>query len=639
MGLDGQLGTGPAASDVDATTFAVLFHRIESIVQEMSLTLEYSSWSSILSQIRDFSCAVYDAAPAPNALSVFDGLPIHVNAQPVALRGIVNLFGLDEVEDGDVFMVNSIYHGTSHIGDLVVATPVFWEGRHVFWSVATGHQMDVGSSFNTSVPVQATDVWKEGFQMSPVKLESRGEVRKDVLQLYLENMRYREFMYGDLMSQVGSVKTGKRRLLELIEHWGIDTVETFGRQIIRYADERTAAEIERLPDGTYHGESWVDSDGTGQTNIAVRCAMTIDGADIAIDFEGTDPQVRGGVNSSWANCQNAASIPILCCLPADLPHNQGALKHIRVTAPKGTIVHAAWPAATAGATIVPADAISEAVWKCLAQACPERAVAGMARIAPEAVTVGVDRRDPDEHVPFSVIFLNGGSGGGACAEYDGWPMMYSSGTIGALKFVSTELLELQYPLLVHEQQVRVDSMGAGRTRGGPGLQFHVEPIAGAQVDNYPYGDGVFNPPFGMLGGTHGDGGAIYRINADGTRTVFGPISYFRVREGESWIGTSSGGGGYGDPLARDTGAVARDVRDGFVSRDAAERIYGVLFRHAGHRGRRGHDRSGERLAADRRVDAISPTGPDAGTYHKAILGPRDTFELSPLPPTDVDYTL
>ena len=143
-----------------------------------------------------------------------------------------------------------------------------------------------------------------------------------------------------------------------------------------------------------------------------------------------------------------------------------------------------------------------------------------------------------------------------------------------------EVLEMTYPLFVHTQEVRVDSMGAGKTRGGPGLTFRVEPRGTGQVDNYPYGDGMFNPPFGVYGGQPGDGGALYRNNADGTRTFFSMISYFRVREGESWVAESTGGGGYGDPLERDAERVRTDVRNGFVSFESAHRDYGVVLDHA-----------------------------------------------------------
>ena len=605
----------------------------------MSLTFEYSAWSSILSQCRDFSCAIYDASTPPNALCVFDGLPIHVNAQPVTISAIADFFG-DEIFDGDVIMVNCTYFGTTHIGDLVVACPIFHEGEHLFWAAATGHQMDVGSPFATSVPVQATDIWKEGFQISPIKLEENGRLRKDVLELYLSNMRYRDFVYGDLMSQIGSVKTGRRRLLELLDRWQADTLKRFADEVIAYADRRTAAHIADIPDGVYQAEAWVDSDGTGQTNMRIHCETRVQGSEIHIDFSGSDPQARGGVNASWATCQNAASTPILACLDPDIPHNQGCLKHITVTAPKGTITNVAWPGATADATIVPADAISDAVWKCLAQAAPEKAVAGYGHIAPNAVTTGYDRRIEGEQTPFGVILFNGSSGGGACRENDGWPLMYCPAAIGGLKFLPVEILELHYPLLVRTHEVRTDSMGAGCTRGGPGLTFHVEPRGTPQVDNYPYGDGMLNPPFGVYGGRPGDGGALYRENSDGSRTFFTMISYFRVREGESWVALSSGGGGYGDPLTRRPELVRDDVRNGFVGVESAERDYGVVLQPGTFEvDAVATSTLREQLAAGRSTNVVTPTTPDAGTFYKELMRDGDRFELDPHPPLDADFTL
>jgi N-methylhydantoinase B len=557
----------------------------------------------------------------------------------VTISAIAEFFG-DEIFDGDVIMVNCTYFGTTHIGDLVIASPVFYEGEHLFWAAATGHQMDVGSPFATSVPVQATDIWKEGFQISPIKLEEHGRLRKDVLELYLSNMRYRDFIYGDLMSQIGSVKTGRRRLLELLDRWQADTLKRFSDDVIAYADRRTAAHIDLIPDGVYTAEAWVDSDGTGQTNMRIHCETRVQGSTIHIDFSGSDSQARGGVNASWATCQNAASTPILSCLDPDIPHNQGCLKHITVTAPKGTITNVEWPGATADATIVPADAISDAVWKCLAQAVPEKTVAGYGHIAPNAVTTGYDRRVEGQQTPFGVILFNGSSGGGACMEDDGWPLMYCPAAIGGLKFLPVEILELHYPLLVRTHEVRVDSMGAGCTRGGPGLTFHVEPRGTPQVDNYPYGDGMFNPPFGVYGGHPGDGGALYRENADGTRTFFSMISYFRVREGESWVALSSGGGGYGDPLTRPPDRVRDDVRNGFVSLEAAERDYGVVLDSKTFEI---DDVATSTLrksrVVERPADVTNPTTADAGTFYKDLMRPGDRFELDPHPPLDADFTL
>ena len=628
----------PQSERLDPTTFAVIFNALNSIVEEMSLTFEYSAWSSIIAEARDFSCAIYDAGETPNALCVFDGLPIHVNAQPVTISEIAKFFG-DDLQDGDVILVNSAYYGNTHLGDFVIAAPIFHDGQHLFWAAATGHHMDVGSAFNTSVPVQAADTFAEGLQISPVKLYDRGHLRRDVLELILGNLRYRDFVYGDLMSQIGSVRTGGKRVLELVERWGAETLDVFGADLIAYADRRTRDVIAGWPDGTYQGEMWVDSDGKGARDIAIRATVRIEGSDVYIDFTGSDAQARGGVNAGWATCQNAASTPILCCLDPDIPHNQGCLQHIHVSAPKGTIVNAEWPAATAAATIVPSDSISDAVWKCLAHAIPDAMSAGCGHVAPNCVTAGIDRRVPGEEQPFGMILFNGSSGGGATAVGDGWPFMVTPGTIGGLKFAPIEIIELHYPLLVEEYQVRTDSMGAGRYRGGPGLSFRLTPV-GTRIDNYGYGDGMFNPPFGVYGGEPGDGGALYRVNRDGTKTLFNALAYFRVEEGETWAAISSGGGGYGDPLDREAELVQRDVRDEFITIAVARDVYGVVLDDASLEidAEATQSRRAE-LRQQRTVEVVTPTQPSAATYYQSLAGPGDTIEIDPHPAEDAAATL
>lgn len=628
-----------AAPSLDPTTFAVIYNAFHAVVEEMSLTFERSAWSSIIAEARDFSCAIYDASDPPNALCVFDGLPMHVNGQPVALAEVARFFGSNDLYEGDIILVNSAYWGNTHIGDFVVATPVFHDGDHVFWAAATGHVMDVGSAYNTSVPIQAADTFAEGLQISPLKLYERGVLRKDVLELVLGNVRYRDFVYGDLMSQIGSVKTCNRRLLELLDKWGAKQLEVFNQQLIEYADRRTANIIAKWPDGQYEGVTWVDSDGAGRRDIVVRCTLTVAGTDVEIDFDGSAPQTLRGVNSSWAGCQSAATTPILCCLDSDLPHNQGCLRHIRVTAPTGTIVNAEQPAATASATTTPADAISDAVWKCLAQIIPEQVAAGNARVAPNCVTAGKDRRIEGIEKPFGMILFNGSGGGGATASNDGWPFMVTPGTVGGLKFAPIEIIELHYPLLVLEYQIRTDSMGAGRYIGGPGLSFRVTPV-GTRVDNYGYGDGMMNPPYGLYGGCPGDGGALYRENPDGSRTVFGPLAYFRVEEGDVWCAVSSGGGGYGDPLDRPSEQVRIDVEDGLVSQGSAHANFGVVLSNGSLEvdeiataALRDEKRQG------RQTTAIVPTGPGAGTYSRSLLRGADVFEFDADPPGDAAATL
>jgi N-methylhydantoinase B len=258
--------------DLDPVTFSVLLNRLNSIVQEMTLTLELTAWSPLLALCRDFSCAIYDALP--RQLCMYDALPVHTTSMQLVLAEIARAFAGD-IADGDVFLANAPHRSNTHIGDLVTATPVFVDGRHVFWSVTKGHQMDTGAMEPASVLALARSVWQEGIQIPPLRLVDAGEMRNDVLELYLANVRYTELVHGDLLAQLGSINTGRQRLLDLCEEYGLDVVERYVEEILAYASRRMAIEIAAIPPGQYKGETWVDTDAFERFHIPVKVTVTV----------------------------------------------------------------------------------------------------------------------------------------------------------------------------------------------------------------------------------------------------------------------------------------------------------------------------------------------------------------------------
>ena len=238
----------------------------------MTLTLEYASWTSILALARDFSCAIYDAEPRQVCME--DALPVHTNSLHVILKSMVKAFD-GKVYDGDVIVSNDPYSGNTHVGDFVTATPVFYEGKHMFWAVTKGHQLDCGAYEATSVAPSAKDVWQEALQLPPIKFYEKGEPRDDVINMYLANVRYRELLFGDLKAQLGSIWNGKRRMIELVDEYGPEETMRYVEAILDYADRRTSEEIRAIPDGKYFGEGWIDSDGSGNTDLKVCVSLSI----------------------------------------------------------------------------------------------------------------------------------------------------------------------------------------------------------------------------------------------------------------------------------------------------------------------------------------------------------------------------
>ncbi len=561
---------------VDPITFSVILNRYQTIANEMTLTMEKTSWTSIIGLARDFSCAIYDAKA--RQICMMDALPIHTNSMHVVLREIARVFEGD-IHEGDVIVCNDPYSGNTHVGDFVTACPIFHKGKHMFWSMTKGHQLDCGAFIPTSTPAAAKDVWQEGLQLPPIKFYDKGKPREDVIRMYLANVRWKDLLYGDLMAQLGSIWTGRRRLIELASQYGNDETERYIEAIFDYADERMAAEIRAMPDGDYEGDSWLDTDGQGGTNIHIHAKVSIRDDRVHMNFTGSDPQTPGANNCSYGVMQAASGIPILCMIDPTIPHNDGCLRHISAEAPLGSVCNAKYPASTALATIGPGDTMQFAVWKAMAKAVPERIMGGNAAIHCVPFFAGRDLRDSEPR-EWGCMFFNGAPGGGAGPKADGWPLIMTAAGMGGLKILSVELSELLYPLRVDRQEIATDSMGHGEFIGGPGVDIQITPTSGP-TDANMFGDTNVNPPYGALGGTQAIGGGCYKENLKtDKRTYCSSKGHLVLEADEIFVGFSSGGGGIGDPLKRDPEAVLESIFDGLLSLESAETIYGVAINRA-----------------------------------------------------------
>jgi N-methylhydantoinase B len=558
---------------------------------------------------------------------MFDALPIHTTSMHLVLDEIAKTFE-GEIKDGDVYLCNHPYRRNTHVGDVVVATPVFVRGKHMFWTVSKGHHLDIGALVPSSVTSAARNVWQEGIHIPPIKIYDEGVARKDVIDFFLTNLRYPELQRGDLLAQLGSVWTAKARLIELAEEYGPDELQSYVDAIIDYADRRTAAEIRTMPDGVYEAETWIDSDGAGTVNVPIKVKIEIGGDRVDIDYAGSGPQSPTGVNGSFATSQAAPAIPFMYYIAPDIPHNHGCFSHISIDAPEGSVCNAKYPASTSLATIVPTDAMHDVVNKAMAQAIPDRVVAGGARAANMPNFSGIDERTGK---PWAVMLFNNGGGFGAARETDGWPILATLAGMGGLKSLLIEQAELLYPFVVEHMEIEPDSMGLGEWIGGPGVRFVMRPTAGP-VDCITFGDGHENPPFGVLGGTAGVGGGQYVADrADTKRRFYSSTAYYTIGRDEVRVGVSTGGGGYGDPLDRPADQVRCDVRDGFVTADTARKVFGVVLRGSDLAVDTGES---ERLRAElrrkRELPLVTPNTPGASTWLKETMREADEYFLNPV---------
>ncbi len=610
-------------TNYDPITFSVVLSRLNSIANEMTLTLEYTAWTSILALCRDFSCAIYDAEP--RQIAMYDALPIHTTSLQLVLQEIARSFEGD-VHDGDIFLCNDPYRFNTHVGDLVTALPVFVEGRHLFWSVTKGHQMDTGAFVPSSVTAAAQNVWQEGIQIPPVKIAERGRMRRDVVDLYLANVRYRDLLEGDLLAQLGSIEKGRQRLIELCAEYGTEETLRYVDAIVDYADRRMAQEIEAMPDGVYEAEGWIDSDGFDTVDIPIKVKVQIAGDRVTVDYTGSGPQAKGGANGSYATSKAAGAIPFLYYIDPDIPHNHGCIKHVDVIVPEGTICYPRYPASSSCATIVPSDMMQDVINKAMVAAMPDQVPAGGTRCANIPQFAGADETTGEA---WGVMLFNNGQGGGASKGANGWPVLESQAALGGLKIQSIEQIELLYPLHIALHQIEPDAMGLGEWIGGAGNRLVVRPTAGPMTC-ITFGDGCRNPPHGALGGTPGIGGGQYVEGPSGHRRFVSASGQIEVRPGEMWVGVSTGGGGYKNPLDRDVEQVRHDVRDGLITRATAAKVFGVvvsddflpvLDEEATER------RRAELRAVERPV--VEPTVPGAARWLEENLRDGDEYLLNP----------
>ncbi|HEV8473190.1 MAG TPA: hydantoinase B/oxoprolinase family protein [Methylomirabilota bacterium] len=554
---------------IDPVFASVLERRLKAITEEMGLTLLRTTRSPILSEARDFVTGLY--GPGGEIWAQSEYIPILAFALQPACRAVIAAFEGD-VHAGDVFLHNDVFSGGNQNNDVAVFRPVFVEGRLVAWAATKGHQADIGGAQAGGYNPRATEVWQEALRIPPLRVIERGTLRRDVWRMVFANVRL-PIVEEDIRAQVGGTVMGERGVVELYRRYGAARIESHLAHLFDAAERRMRAELARIPDGVYAGESTVFDDGHhAGSRHPIRVRITARGGELTLDYAGTAPQTVGFVNAPLASSYSAVLLTVLMLVDPDIPHNEGILRPIRVAIPRGTILNADFPAATAfGNTL--AGPHSDAIFQALAGAVPERVSAGWNRMLGMTVA-GVDPRSRRRYVDILFLGLKGGSG--AVRGCDGYDHIGLINTAGGLLAQDYEMLEIQTPHRLLRHEYLPDSAGAGRWRGGLGVvtEFVVE---GDDVTGVTFGDGVEDEAraFGLFGGQPGSANRIELRTPDGRTLVPRAKDVVAIPRGTLFRQWAGGGGGYGDPHARPRDLVAAELRDGLISEEVARAVYGV----------------------------------------------------------------
>ncbi len=543
----------------DVVTLAVVEHRLESIAREMMEVMLRTAMSQILNSSRDFSTAILDKDC--QLVAQGEGIPVHISALPVAVEAVRDYFG-GEIAEGDLYALNDPYFGGSHLPDITVIRPIFYEGALLYYAVNRAHHSDVGGGTHGGYNPAATEIYHEGLRIPPIKLYDRDVPRRDLLRMMSINVRHPENFLGDLNAQIGSVNVAVRRVHTLLDAYGPTLLASSVAEIIRGTERQVRQVISDWPDGVYQGESLLDDDGFEHVNIPIRATVAIDGDSMTVDLSESSPQVTGFVNSAYANTRSIVHAVLMYMAPVDVAKNEGSMRAVRVIAPKGLIVNANPPAPVCMSTNHCAEEIAESVLRALASAVPGAVNAGFGRRLRYAIT-GIDPRTGRE---FIWHFFLARTGGGASQGFDGWSGIGEINVVGGIRSPSVELTEERFPFLIRSHEMRPDSGGDGEWRGGLGGVCDLIYEGQGEARLNTAGDGVINPPPGMLGGRPGLP-HIYSIVSNGTeRLLRSKEAGVTVKPGDVIRVLSAGGGGFGDPAARSQAARDWDIKNGYCTK-------------------------------------------------------------------------
>lgn len=549
----------------------ILRNAMASVADEMYIALMKASYSTNIKERKDHSTALFD--PDGRVVVQGESMPLHLASMLGLVEVVLEKFGKDGMKPGDMYMSNDPYVGRgSHLPDVAIATPIFHEGRLIMFACNIAHHADIGGMSPGSMAGGMTEIYQEGLRIPPIRLMEDGKVVQDVMDLVLLNVRVPEERLGDYNAQIASNQLGVRRAMPLIKRWGPDRVIEGCDAIIAAVARRTRAAIRDLPDGVYEFEDLIDDDGLSRENIRIKVAITVSGDEIEFDFHGTEKQVEGNNNVTKAGLQAACLYCMKVLLDPDCPQNHGMLDPVTIKAEEGTIVNAAFPAASA-ARAQTAQRIVDVIFGALAPAYPERIIGASNGANTSAAFFG-----RDENGRYYVYLETLGGGAGARAYKDGTDgvQIHMTNTSN----LPIEALETEYPLMIERYELVKDSGGAGEYRGGLALRRDYRPL-GHETTFSGQGERFVNPPWGIFGGGPGGTGRFAVLHDDGRETrLANKPSTLRVGPSGVISVITAGAGGYGDPKRRSRDALEEDLESGKFSPGFIDDHYGKARKKA-----------------------------------------------------------
>jgi N-methylhydantoinase B len=516
-------------ADVSPVLLEVFNNRFSHIAEEMGAVLQRTAFSPNIKERRDFSCAIFDAKG--NLVAQAAHIPVHLGSMPMSVKSALEAYG-GRLEEGDVVVLNDPFKGGTHLPDITMVAPVYFEGELLFYVANRAHHADVGGMSSGSMPL-STSIHQEGVVIPPLKLVKKGQMDEELLRFFLSNVRNPSERDGDFAAQISALKVGQRRLVELLKSYGKEEVLRYAAALLDYAERLTRAFIKTIPDGVYSFTDYLEDDGISTSDITISVEVRVKGDSLQVDFSNSSPQVLGPVNAVEAITRSAVLYTVRALVGREeFPTNDGIMRPIKVITEKGTVVDARFPAAVAGGNVETSQRIVDVLLGAFAKALPDIVPAASQGTMNNLTIGGIN---PETGEAFSYYETIGG-GMGAWMGGNGESAVHSHMT-NTLN-TPVEALEFAYPLFVREYSIRRFSGGNGLYRGGDGVVREIKLLCDAEVTVLSERRRL--PPYGLAGGEPGEVGRNL-VNGKPMSSKFSKL----LKKGSVIRIETPGGGGWG----------------------------------------------------------------------------------------------
>lgn len=560
---------------IDPVTLGVIAGSFNAIAKEMALVLYRMAYSSIIRESEDLGAGLFD--PQGNELCESDSTPMHIGSLPGYIQGVRHFLG-DNIHDGDIILHNNPYHGASHTPDLAIIIPIFHEGQLIAFAANTGHVLDVGG-MSPGLMVDVIDVYAEGKHYNALKIYSKGERNEEIWRHIFENVRTPKENKGDVEAMIASAKLGKKRYLELVHRYGLETVQAAEKRWMAYSEEMLRKEIEKIPDGVYKAPTgWLDDDGRNYgERLRIETSIRIEGSDLIVDLSGSSDQVETAYNVPYSGSTLPATYTIVRAILLDeansevfIPQNSGIFKPIKVEAPYGSIWNPKPPAACT-ARINQVQRLADQINLALSEVLPDKTTAGNSAHVHFNSYAGV-KEDSGEYWVY--IEVNEGSYGGRYGK-DGLDSV--DNLIANTRNNPIEELEMRLPMRCTRYELREEGASAGKWRGGIGIvrtwEFLTDSLFSGEGDRHT------DQPRGVFGGQDGlTGSMTLNPGTEKEKSLHAKLTNFKIRKGDILEIRTPCAAGYGNPYEREPKQVLQDILDNYTTIEKANELYGVVIR-------------------------------------------------------------